>query len=73
MKDTREDETEISLTYGSLAKSSKLNRSLRDDEALNSQEPRMPNWLRVYDDCEWSLSISLMFRFWHSFIRMLPL
>ena len=64
MKDTREGETEISLPYGSLAKSSKLIRSLRDDEPLNSQEPGMRKWLRVHDDCEWSLTISLMFRFW---------
>ena len=64
MKDTQEYETEISLTYGSLAKSSKLIRSLRDDEPLNSQEPGMPKWLRVHDDFEWSLDISLMLRCW---------
>ena len=39
MKDTRGDGTEISLTHGSLAKTSKLIRSLRDDEPLKSQEP----------------------------------
>ena len=60
MKDTRVDETEISLTYVSPAKSSKLIRSLRDDVPLNSQEPGMRKWLLVHDDCEWSLSISLM-------------
>ena len=74
MKDTREDETEIRLTYGGLAKSSKLIRSLRDDEPLNTQEPGMRKWLRVHDESEWSLSISLMFRFWgRSFKRMFPL
>ena len=74
MKDTREDGTEISLTYGRLAKSSKLIKSVRDDEPWNTQEPGMRKWLRVHDESEWSLSISLMFRFGRrSFKRMFPL
>ena len=40
MKDTRLDRNENSLTYGRLAKTSNLIRSLRDDEQLKSQEPR---------------------------------
>ena len=67
MKDTREAETEISLTYGSLAKSSKLIRSLRDDEPLNPQEPGMRKWLRVHDECEWSLTIFTNIPFWGMF------
>ena len=32
-----------------LAKTSKLIRSLRDDEKVKSQEPGMRKWLRVHD------------------------
>ena len=35
------DETEIRLTSGSLAKTSELIRSLRDDEQVKSREPGM--------------------------------
>ena len=37
MGNTRVDETEIRLTCGSLAKTSELIRSLRDDEQVKSQ------------------------------------
>ena len=50
----RVDETEIRLTCGSLAMTSELIRSLRDDEQVKSQEPRMCKWLRVHDKSEWS-------------------
>ena len=40
MRDTRVDGTKICLTCGSLAKTSELIRSLRDDEQVKSQEPR---------------------------------
>ena len=39
MGNTRVDGTEIRLTCGSLAKTSELIRSLRDDEQVMSQEP----------------------------------
>ena len=42
---TRVDETEIRLTCSSLAKTSELIRSLRDDEKVKSQEPGMRKWL----------------------------
>ena len=54
------DETEIGLTCGSLAKTSELIRSLRDDEQIKSREPGMRKWLRVHDESEWSLITSLI-------------
>ena len=39
MGETRVDGTEIRRTCGSAAKTSELNRSLRDDEQVKSQEP----------------------------------
>ena len=63
MGKTRVDETEIRLNCGSLAKTSELIRSLRDDEQVKSQEPGMRKWLRVQDESEWSLITSLIFRF----------
>ena len=38
MGNSRMDETEIHLTCGSLAKTSELIRSLRDDEQVKSQD-----------------------------------
>ena len=63
MGNTRVDETEIHLTCESLAKTSELIRSLRDDEQVKSQEPGMRKWLRVQDESEWSPITSLIFRF----------
>ena len=56
------DGTEIRLTCGSLAKTSKLIRSLRDDEQVKSQEPWMRKWLRVHDESERSLITLLILR-----------
>ena len=63
MGNTRVDGIEIRLTCGSLAKTSELIRSLRDDEQVKSLEPGMRKWLRVHDGSEWSLTTSLIFRF----------
>ena len=46
-----------------LSKTAKLIRSLRDDERVMSQETRMCKWLRVHDESEWSLIISLILLF----------
>ena len=63
MVNSRMDETEMRLTCGSLAKTSELIRSLRDDEQVTSREPGMRKWFRVHDESEWSLKTSLIFRF----------
>ena len=46
-----------------LAKTSKLIRSLRDDEKVKSEEPGMCRCLRVHDESAWSLISSLICRF----------
>ena len=53
------DGTEIRLACGSLAKTSELIRSLRDDEQGNHRN-RERKWLRVHDESEWSLITSLI-------------
>ena len=46
---------ETEIRCGSLAKTSEIIKSLRDDEQVKSREPGMRKWLRVHDESEWSL------------------
>ena len=63
MKTRREKNSTCRLTRGSLAKTSNLIRSLRDDEQGKAQKTRDRKWLRTHDESEWSLNTSRMLRF----------